>query len=216
MANEETNVKTPSFAWRRSIGFCACLFSVHLSCGAQLVNANPPGSNDASKGLISPSASWHDGKQTRGLWMDPAREAEFPSPTSLGPAQAGAAIAGQGSGSAGSRPAAAGATVRSKDLASPGQALRSPLFFDNPSLNGTPRALPGGVLVELKTPADPDSARLQLQSDGLSPVRAIVANRIWLVASPPGLAALELANRLQQSGRYASAQPNWWQPRIPK
>jgi hypothetical protein len=148
--------------------------------------------------------------------MDPAREAEFPSPAGLGPAQTGAATAGQGSESAASTPAGAGATLRPKDLASPGQALRSPLFFDNPSLNGTPRALPGGVLVELKTPADPDTARQQLQSDGLSPVRAIVANRIWLVASPPGLAALELANRLQQSGRYASAQPNWWQPRIPK
>ena len=209
-------MKTPLFAWRHWIGFGACLLSAHLSCGAQLLNPNPSGPNEASRGLISPSASWHDGKQTRGLWMDPAREAEFPSPAGLGPAQTGAATAGQGSESAASTPAGAGATLRPKDLASPGQALRSPLFFDNPSLNGTPRALPGGVLVELKTPADPDSARQQLQSDGLSPVRAIVANRIWLVASPPGLAALELANRLQQSGRYASAQPNWWQPRIPK
>ena len=208
-------MKTPSFAWRRWIGFGACLFLAHLSCGAQPLNPNPSGSNEAFRGLISPSASWHDGKQTRGLWMDPAREAEFPSPTGLGPAQTGAAY-GQGSESTGARPAGAGATLRPKDLASPGQALRSPLFFDNPSLNGTPRALPGGVLVELKTPADADSARQQLQSDGLSPVRAILANRIWLVASPPGLAALELANRLQQSGRYASAQPNWWQPRIPK
>ena len=209
-------MKTPLFAWRHWIGFGACLLSAHLSCGAQLLNPNPSGPNEASRGLISPSASWHDGKQTRGLWMDPAREAEFPSPAGLGPAQTGAATAGQGSESAASTPAGAGATLRPNDLASPGQALRSPLFFDNPSLNGTPRALPGGVLVELKTPADPDSARQQLQSDGLSPVRAIVANRIWLVASPPGLAALELANRLQQSGHYASAQPNWWQPRIPK
>jgi hypothetical protein len=216
MANEEINLKTHPLAWRRWIGIGACLISAHLSCGAQVVNPNPPGSNDAPRGLISPSASWHDGKQTRGLWIDPAREAEFPSPTGIGPTEAGAAITGMGSGSAGSRPAGAGATLRPKDLASSGQALRSPLFFDNPSLNGTPRALPGGVLVELKTPADPDSARQQLQSDGLSPVRAIVANRIWLVASPPGLAALELANRLQQSGHYASAQPNWWQPRIPK
>ena len=130
--------------------------------------------------------------------------------------EAGAGLSGQGAGSAASRPAAAGATVRPKDLPGLGQAQRSPLFFDNPSLNGTPRALPGGVLVELKTPADPETVRQQLQSDGLNPVRAIVANRVWLVASPPGLPALELANRLQQSGRYASAQPNWWQPRIPK
>jgi hypothetical protein len=142
----------------------------------------------------TPATSWHDGRQTRGLWLDPNREAEFPT--------------------------RGGGTVQPKETPQTtpqaAQAPRSPLFFDNPALNGTPRALPGGVLVELKTPADTDAARLQLQSDGLTPVRAIVRDRIWLVASPPGLAALELANRLQQSGRYASVQPNWWQPRVAK
>ena len=142
----------------------------------------------------APATFWHDGRQPRGLWLDPAREAEFPTH--------------------------GGGTVRPKEAspasAQSGQAQRSPLFFDNAALNGTPRALPGGVLVELKTPIETEAARLQLESDGLTPVRAIVGNRIWLVASPPGLAALELANRLLQGGRYASVQPNWWQPRLVK
>ena len=142
----------------------------------------------------APTTSWHDGRQIRGLWIDSTREAEFPT---------------RGGGNVQPKAVPPSASQSA-------QTQRSPLFFDNPALNGTPRALPGGVLVELKTPTDAEVARLQLESDGLTPVRAIVGNRIWLVASPPGLPALELANRLQQSGRYASAQPNWWQPRISK
>ncbi|NBT78261.1 MAG: hypothetical protein EBQ78_01080 [Betaproteobacteria bacterium] len=160
------------------------IFSVFS--GAASAGAEPP--------TVAPVTSWHDGRQTRGLWLDPTREAEF---------------ATRGGGTVQPKQAPQAATQ-------PSQAQRSPLFFDNPALNGTPRALPGGVLVELKIPTETNAARLQLESDGLTPVRAIVGDRIWLVASPPGLAALELANRLQQGGRYASAQPNWWQPRVPK
>jgi hypothetical protein len=157
-----------------------------LSSGYASGGSEPP--------TAAPLTSWHDGRQTRGLWLDPTREAVFPT--------------------------RGGGTVEPKDAprSAPqsAQAQRSPLFFDNPALNGTPRALPGGVLIELKVPTETDTARLQLESDGLTPVRAIVGNRIWLVASPPGLPALELANRLQQGGRYLSVQPNWWQPRVPK
>ena len=151
-------------------------------------------SGESEPPTAAPLTSWHDGRQTRGLWLDPTREAEFPT---------------RGGGTVQLKEAPRSATQSA-------QTPRSPLFFDNPALNGTPRALPGGVLVELKAPTEADTARLQLESDGLTPVRAIVGNRIWLVASPPGLPALELANRLLQGGRYASVQPNWWQPRVPK
>ena len=157
-----------------------------LSSGYASGGSEPP--------TYAPVTSWHDGRQTRGLWLDHTREAEFPT---------------RGGGTVQPKEAPRSATQSA-------QAQRSPLFFDNPALNGTPRALPGGVLIELKVPTETETARLQLESDGLTPVRAIVGNRIWLVASPPGLPALELANRLQQGGHYASVQPNWWQPRVPK
>ena len=157
-----------------------------LSSGYASGGSEPP--------TYAPVTSWHDGRQTRSLWLDPTREAEFPT---------------RGGGTVQPKEAPRSATQSA-------QAQRSPLFFDNPALNGTPRALPGGVLIELKVPTETETARLQLESDGLTPVRAIVGNRIWLVASPPGLPALELANRLQQGGHYASVQPNWWQPRVPK
>jgi len=191
MANDGFIVRIHPTDWRLRLRAITQVLSVlvfSFSSGSTSGGSEPP--------TAAPVTSWHDGRQTRGLWLDPTREAEFPT--------------------------RGGGTVRPKEatraIAQPTQSQRSPLFFDNPALNGTPRALPGGVLVELKVPAEAeaDTARLQLESDGLTPVRAIVGNRIWLVASPPGLAALELANRLQQGGRYASVQPNWWQPRVPK
>ena len=39
---------------------------------------------------------------------------------------------------------------------------------------------------------------------------------LWLVGSEPGLPSLDLANRLYESGDFAVAAPNWWQPRALK
>lgn len=189
MANEGSIVRIHPIDSRSHLRVLTHVLGVlvfSLSSGYVSGGSEPP--------TAAPVTSWHDGRQTRGLWLDPTREAEFPT---------------RGGGTVQPKEAPRSATQSA-------QTQRSPLFFDNPALNGTPRALPGGVLVELKAPTEADTARLQLESDGLTPVRAIVGNRIWLVASPPGLPALELANRLQQGGRYASVQPNWWQPRVPK
>jgi len=188
-ANDGSIVRFHPIDWRsyrRTITQVLGVLVFNLASATVSSGSEPPS--------VAPATSWHDGRQARGLWLDPTREAEFPS---------------RGRGTVQPKEASGSDTT-------PARANRSPLFFDNPALNGTPRALPGGVLVELKVPAETETARLQLESDGLTPVRAIVGNQVWLVASPPGLPALELANRLQQGGRYASVQPNWWQPRVPK
>ena len=192
MASDGSIMRIHPIDWRARPAMIGRILSVvgfSLFSGFASGGSEPP--------AVAPTKSWHDGRQIRGLWLDPTREAEF-------------AMRGGGTVQPKEVPQATAQSAQSA------QTERSPLFFDNPSLNGTPRALPGGVLVELKTPAETEAAKSQLESDGLTPVRAIVSNRIWLVASPPGLPALELANRLQQSGRYASAQPNWWQPRVAK
>jgi hypothetical protein len=152
-----------------------------------------------------PDAWWHDGQRRRPLWRDPGHEAEFP----LLPAAISRSTLGVGAAdTAGLRP-----RLKSLDTPIADGAVRSPVFLDQATLGGTPRALPGGVLIEFPADLDPEIARARLAADGLTPVRPIVGRRIWLVASAPGLPALELANRLQSSGRYASVQPNWWQPR---
>jgi hypothetical protein len=89
----------------------------------------------------------------------------------------------------------------------------SPVFRD---AGGAARALPGGVLVRLRD-ADLRRARERLAAAGLTPVRANdPEGRTWLVESPPGLPALELANRLHESGEFESVEPNWWRPRALK
>ena len=71
------------------------------------------------------------------------------------------------------------------------------------------------MIVALKEALSDDEAGARLAADGLVPVRRINA-RMWLVESPVGIASLDLANRLHESGRYDFAQPNWWKPRVTK
>lgn len=158
-----------------------------------------------------------EGGLERSLWLDSGRIAEFSddgapairaaTPGELDAIRGGtdAAAGGLKSRQQASRPPAAGAT------AAPGKSL-SPVFRD---ASGRPSALPGGVIVSLRQPLPDDEARAALEAAGLVPIRRI-GERMWLVDSPAGIAALELANRLQEDGRFGFAQPNWWQPKATK
>jgi hypothetical protein len=84
--------------------------------------------------------------------------------------------------------------------------LVSPVLRDD---TGRARALPGGVLVVMKHPVDEVAARALIARAGAVPVRR-VAETIWLLEGPTGLGSLELAERLHETGVFASAQPNWW------
>lgn len=153
----------------------------------------------------APAVRWHDGERSREIRIDPARVADFRAPP----------------------PAGKSAVVRARsdaEKAAPGlPAGVSPVFVD-PDAAGQIRALPGGVIVTLKQPpagndvaAREEQARRQLADAGIEPLRPIGPDaRRWLVASPPGMPALELANRLQESGVFESASPNWWKPRALK
>lgn len=84
--------------------------------------------------------------------------------------------------------------------------LQSPVLRDE---SGRARALPGGVLLVIDAALDDTAARALIERHAAVPVRRI-AGPVWLVASPPGLASLDLANRLADAGAFGSAQPNWW------
>jgi hypothetical protein len=139
----------------------------------------------------APTHAWHDAGTRRPLWLDGAWRADF------SPALAGRA--------AQLRPAAGVL----KDVS---DALQSPVLRDE---GGRARALPGGVLVTFAGPADDASARAALAAQGAVPVRRI-NDRTWLVAAAAGLASLDEANRLADSGAFAAAQPNWWVERVRK
>jgi len=138
----------------------------------------------------APVLWWHDGGVRRPLTVDAALEADFTPRT--------------GKDAAVLRPA--GLTGKSA------AAGVSPVLRVDA---GRARALPGGVLVVLRAPLDEASARLALVHAGAVPVRALT-DTLWLVEGPTGLGSLELANRLHDSGRFASAQPNWWVQRTLK
>lgn len=155
----------------------------------------------ASAGKAAPQAAqryWYDGTRRRALRLDPAWIAEF------------GASARQQPGS--SRSPLKRSIGGDKALASlPPDA--SPVFRDEA---GAPRALAGGVIVRLRE-ADVPRARQRFADAGLVALRPIdPEGRSWLVASPPGLPALELANQLHESGSFESVAPNWWQPRTLK
>jgi hypothetical protein len=62
---------------------------------------------------------------------------------------------------------------------------------------------------------DEATARSLLARHGAVEAR-LLPSGAWLVASPAGLASLEIANRLVATGAFASAQPNWWVERALK
>jgi len=98
-----------------------------------------------------------------------------------------------------------GATLRSGTP----DTLSSPVFRDEA---GRLRALPGGVIVILKSALNEAQAQALFRQAGIQATRRI-GEATWLIESAVGMPSLELANRLQASGLFDSAQPNWWMER---
>jgi len=88
-------------------------------------------------------------------------------------------------------------------------AMSSPVFRDD---SGRLRALPGGVVVILKSALNDTESQALFRQQGIQASRKL-ADTVWLIEASVGLPSLELANRLQASGAFASAQPNWWMER---
>ena len=134
---------------------------------------------------------WYDGEQRRALWAEASVVADF----SVRSAEKSQVL----------KPAA---------LVKGGASSHSPVFRDAKERTGATRALPGGVILRFH-PSATDGERQQLIArHRLAPVRELgEGSGQWLVHSTPGLPSLELANRLYESGDFAAASPNWWQPR---
>jgi hypothetical protein len=88
----------------------------------------------------------------------------------------------------------------------------SPVFRTGEA--GAPMALPGGIIVTPK-PGD-KSAEAKLKAKGFEVERAIGDSGALLVKSPEGMATLNSANQLHESGEFESASPNWWRERRKK
>jgi hypothetical protein len=156
---------------------------------ATLETAAKPGRGARALKAV-PTHWWHDGTARRALVLDASLEADF-TPRAVGQ---GASVLQPARGLKSTTP------------------LVSPVLRDE---SGRARALPGGVLVVLKSPLDDAGARALIAQAGATPTRR-VSETVWLLEAPAGLASLELANRLHERGLFASAQPDWWVQRTLK
>jgi hypothetical protein len=188
----------------------------HQEDGAGVAPAKPalgPGSGSA------PTHVTREGGVERRLWIDTGHVAEFGSDgaPAIRAASVGEVEAVRRGGSTDAKASAFKDQTQKQSQAAAGMGSAagkpvSPVFLD---ASGRPRALPGGVIVSLKQALAEDDARAALDAAGLVPLRRI-GERMWLVESPPGIESLEMANRLQEEGRFGFAQPNWWQPKTTK
>ena len=101
-----------------------------------------------------------------------------------------------------------GAATRS---AAPDTADGSPVFREGDSPAGRLMTLPGGVLVKFR----PEWSRTRIDawaaSRGVTIERQLAIDGNWFVLrTAAGLASLQAANRIYESGDVLAASPNWW------
>jgi hypothetical protein len=88
----------------------------------------------------------------------------------------------------------------------------SPIFKTD--AGAIPMGLPGGVIL---MPKQSDTQlENKLSKQGLTIERPVGNTGALLIKSAEGLSALELANRLHESGEFEHVTPNWWRERTKK
>lgn len=165
---------------------------------------------------LTRSVEYYDGESKRTVWLSNELLAE------LEPSEDGRARVLQLDSAAEQRPepqlgvrlwrvrAAQGVEEASREMTR--DALRfSVVLHDSASSRSPLSALPGGVVATF--PAGWDRARIDAWSAarGLGATEPVVAEaNMFLLASAPGLASIELANRLHESGELVACTPNVW------
>ncbi len=180
-------------------------------------SAMAPKPSEPAPSTLGQSYTWYDGGRERTVWLNPQLIAEFNASaegtSAVRQARPGAQPVPRGRGATriwrvdGDAQAAL-AAVRS----APAAGSVSPVFHDSANESGRLRALPGGVIVYLNPAWSEDEARRWAAGRGLEIVRKLeIGPNVYLLKTPPGLAALETANALHKSGEVVAAMPEWWQ-----
>jgi hypothetical protein len=209
----------------------ACLLVLALAaCTSKETETGPDGSVGRSVPPQSPGGSAHDGKgpapslresveyydgaAKRKLWLSDDLVAEFdpsdagrdtvlradPSAKEVEQTQKGVRIwrvrAGLGAAGIGR-----GATLRV-----------SPVLHEGPSPGMPMRALPGGVVATFQADWTRERIDAWLAARSLRVESEVSAEaHMFLVATPPGLDAIRIANELHETGELVDATPNFWQ-----
>lgn len=170
----------------------------------------------ATEDTLQTSLDYYDGNEKRTVWVSGDMIAEF------APSDAGRDAILRGDAQAQEVPQAQKSVriwrvrapsgidefVRGVNVAT---VRLSPVLHDGPIAGEPLRALPGGVVVTF--PAGWDRARIDawLAARKLTIESEVVASaNMHLVATPPGLEAIRIANELYATGELAGATPNFW------
>ena len=87
----------------------------------------------------------------------------------------------------------------------------SPVFRQGTSPAGRLMALPGGVIVTFKPEWTDAQVLAWVSARGYSVQQRLNIQGHWYVlATPPGQAALDAANTIHESREVLAASPNWW------
>ncbi len=194
------------------LGMLALLSAADAHSAAQ---KSAPVKSSAAAAALSTRYVWHDTEGEHAVWLNPALVAEFnnrPQSASTVKRVHPAAMAEPGSRGKARiwRLDDAERVLQQVRTANPA-GMYSPVFNDGPVDGARKRALPGGVIVYFK----PEWTGLQISawiaSQGLSSGQKLaIGPNVYVLKTAPGLAALETANHIYQSGDVVSAEPNWW------
>lgn len=136
--------------------------------------------------------TWYDGGVPRTVWIDKSHVAELPD-NNAGPREGIRIVPAD--------------EARSRDATERSNTV--PVFRDGPT-GGRIRTIPGNIIVQLNPEWNAAQVAQWLRANALTEVHRM-SNNFLVIASPPGLPSLELANRLQESGTVVYAQPDWWE-----
>lgn len=161
--------------------------------------------------VAQPVTHYFDGGIRRTVTLDPELLAHFAAPPS--PVSSGTAM-GRTVG-AGSAEPFVKLHRRTDPLPRTVGGVSSPVYREGTSPAGRLMALPGDVMIRFKPDWSDGQVRDWASAKGLTLVRKLnITGQWYLVASPAGIASLELANTLHQSGELLSATPNWWKQTV--
>lgn len=188
-----------------------CLVAAILTMGCAV---------NAKNGNNSQSYYWYDGDKQLEVHLDETLIADFnpqsdlaakaAKNTNLSPGKkiSGAQLWKVTSGSSNSAMYA----VKSQDQTG----AYSPVFRESQA-TGKMRALPGDVIVQFAPDWDESRVSQWVSDQGQSiKSKAEFGTNFYILATPAGLASLEVANSLYETGEVLLASPNWWTERYPK
>jgi hypothetical protein len=168
----------------------------------------------SNAGHTGQAYQWYDGDKQRTVYLDATMIADF-NPQSDASAKAaksnGMSVSKTVGGArlwmltSGTKKSALD-SVKAKNVSG----AYSPVFRTSQAGNQL-SALPGKVIVQFASDWDEDKIKQWVSDQGQTiDSKASFGTSFYILATPPGLASLEIANRLYETGEVLLASPNWW------